>query len=263
MNLTGFTHIYLLGIGGIGMSALARYFMVNKYQVAGYDKSSSDLILELEKEGAFIRFEDNIDAIPKVFLNKETTLVIYTPAIPKNHKELNFFKNEDYTLLKRSQVLRLISKEKNCLAIAGTHGKTTVSSMTAHILYQGENSCTAFLGGIASNYNSNLILNESSRNLVVEADEFDRSFLQLAPNLALITSMDADHLDIYDTHQGLQESFQKFIDLLPEDGMLIIKKGLENQIKIESKFIILYRSLFFFIILCFFFYTLLCFKRKS
>lgn len=235
MKLEQYTHIYLLGIGGIGMSALARYFMANNCAVAGYDRSSSALIELLQKEGASIRFEDDIKQIPKEYLNIETTLVIYTPAIPKGHSELNFFKANGYHLLKRSQVLGLISRDKNCLAIAGTHGKTTVSSMTAHILNEGANGCTAFLGGIASNYNSNLILNKSSNTMVVEADEFDRSFLQLSPNIALITSMDADHLDIYDTHQGLHKSFQDFVDLLPSGGKLIIKKGLEQNINTKRE----------------------------
>lgn len=235
MKLEQFTHIYLLGIGGIGMSALARYFMANNCAVAGYDRTSSSLIEMLQKEGASIRFEDNIKQVPKEYLNIETTLVIYTPAIPKAHSELNFFKANGYHLLKRSQVLGLVSLGKNCLAIAGTHGKTTVSSMTAHILNEGERGCTAFLGGITNNYNSNLILNESSNTMVVEADEFDRSFLQLSPNIALITSMDADHLDIYDTHQGLHKSFQDFVDLLPSSGKLIIKKGLEQYINTKRE----------------------------
>jgi UDP-N-acetylmuramate--alanine ligase len=235
MKSNPFTHIYLLGIGGIGMSALARYFMANNKVVAGYDRTPSPLTQLLEEEGAQIHFEDDLNLINTNFLNKKNTLVIYTPAIPQNHKELTFFKKEEYKLLKRSQVLGLISRDKNCLAIAGTHGKTTVSSMTAHILNQGETGCNAFLGGIASNYNSNLILNESSENLVVEADEFDRSFLQLSPDLAVITSMDADHLDIYSNHQGLQESFQDFVNLIPQKGTLLVKLGLEKDLQTDIK----------------------------
>lgn len=231
MKLNQFTHIYLLGIGGIGMSALARYFMANNKVVAGYDRTPSPLTQLLEEEGAQIHFEDDLNLINAGFLNKKDTLVIYTPAIPAEHKELNFFKEEEYTLLKRSQILGLISRDKYCLAIAGTHGKTTVSSMTAHILHQGKMGCNAFLGGIASNYNSNLIINKDSENLVVEADEFDRSFLQLSPDLAVITSMDADHLDIYSNHQGLQESFQEFANLIPDEGTLLLKLGLENELK--------------------------------
>ena len=235
MKLNQFTHIYLLGIGGIGMSALARYFMANNKVVAGYDRTASPLTQLLEEEGAQIHFEDNTEKIAPDFLNRKNTLVIYTPAIPTEHKELNFFKKENYILLKRSQVLGLISRDKYCLAIAGTHGKTTVSSMTAHILHQGKMGCNAFLGGIASNYNSNLILNEESRRLVVEADEFDRSFLQLSPNLAVITSMDADHLDIYSNHQGLKESFQEFVNLIPAEGILLVKLGLEKELKTKRK----------------------------
>lgn len=231
MKLNQFTHIYLLGIGGIGMSALARYFMANKKVVAGYDRTPSPLTQLLEKEGAQIHFEDDTNQIKADFLNKKNTLVIFTPAIPVEHKELNFFKEEEFTLLKRSQVLGLISRDKYCLAIAGTHGKTTVSSMTAHILHQGKMGCNAFLGGIASNYNSNLIINEESQNLVVEADEYDRSFLQLSPDLAVITSMDADHLDIYSNHQGLQKSFQDFVNLIPDKGILLVKLGLEKELK--------------------------------
>jgi len=233
MNLNRFTHIYLIGIGGIGMSALSRYFMANNKVVAGYDRMPSPLTEKLEEEGAEIHFEDDINQILPSFLNKENTLVIFTPAIPAEHKELNFFREQEYVLLKRSQVLGLISRDKYCLAIAGTHGKTTVSSMTAHILHQGEMGCNAFLGGIASNYNSNLIINEDSENLVVEADEFDRSFLQLSPDLAVITSMDADHLDIYSNHQALQKSFQEFVNLLPPKGKLLVKLGLEKDIQTE------------------------------
>lgn len=233
MNLNRFTHIYFLGIGGIGMSALARYFMANNKIVAGYDRTPTPLTELLESEGANIHFEDNINHISSDFLNTKDTLIIYTPAIPKGHQEFNYFKEQKFVLLKRSQVLGLISRDKYCIAIAGTHGKTTVSSMTAHILHQGKMGCNAFLGGIASNYNSNLILNENSQNLVIEADEYDRSFLQLSPNLAVITSMDADHLDIYSDHQGLKKSFQKFVDLIQPKGKLLVKLGLEKGIQTE------------------------------
>lgn len=230
MNLSQFTHIYLLGIGGIGMSALARYFNAHKKTVAGYDRTSTTLTSLLIEEGIHIHFDDDFEQIPNTFLNKNTTLIIYTPAIPVGHKELNFFKEKKYTILKRSEVLGLISHEKNCIAIAGTHGKTTVSSMAAHILNQGKKGCNAFLGGIASNYNSNLILNEKSENMVVEADEFDRSFLHLAPNLAVITSMDADHLDIYSDHQSLKNSFQEFANKVHPKGIILVKQGLEKNL---------------------------------
>ncbi|MCD6091490.1 MAG: UDP-N-acetylmuramate--L-alanine ligase [Bacteroidales bacterium] len=230
MKLSQYTYIYLIGIGGIGMSALARYFMANNKEVAGYDRTRSPLTDLLEIEGANIHFEDDLNKILPQFISKEKTLIIYTPAVPVAHKELNYFKENGYNLLKRSQVLGLISHDKNCIAIAGTHGKTTVSSMTAHILNTGKNGCTAFLGGITNNYNSNLILNENSQNLVVEADEFDRSFLQLAPNIAVITSMDADHLDIYSNHEGLKKSFQDFVNLIHPEGKLLVKLGLEKEL---------------------------------
>lgn len=230
MSLSQFTHIYLIGIGGIGMSALARYFIAVNKMVAGYDRTPSPLSLLLEKEGASIHYEDDLSLINSAFLNRKTTLIIYTPAIPATNKELIFFKEENYQILKRSQVLGLISRDKYCIAIAGTHGKTTVSSMIAHILNHGKMGCTAFLGGIASNYNSNLILNQDNPNMVVEADEFDRSFLQLSPNLAVITSMDADHLDIYANHQGLLKSFQEFTTRIHPQGKLLLKMGLEKNI---------------------------------
>ncbi len=235
MKLNSYTHIYLIGIGGIGMSALARYFLSNSKYVAGYDRSTSIHTDSLKKQGAHIHFEDAVENIPKPFFEKEKTLIIYTPAIPKDSKELNFFIQNNFQLLKRSQVLGLISREKNCIAIAGTHGKTTVSSMTAHLMHESKNSCNAFLGGISTNYSSNLILNKESNHLVVEADEFDRSFLQLAPNFAVITSMDADHLDIYANHQALISSFQEFVNLLPPDGQLLIKHNLKSKIKTERK----------------------------
>lgn len=233
MNLSQFTHIYLLGIGGIGMSALARYFMANDKIVAGYDRTYSPLTSLLEEEGARIHYEDDISKIIPTFLDTKNVLVIYTPAVPSGHKEFNYFKENNFTLLKRSQILGIISRDKNCIAIAGTHGKTTVSSMAAHILNHGKKGCNAFLGGIASNYNSNLIINDKSHNLVVEADEFDRSFLQLYPNIAVITSMDADHLDIYSNHQSLYDSFQKFVDQIQENGQLLVKYGLEKNIKTQ------------------------------
>lgn len=234
MKLDKVSNIYFLGIGGIGMSALARYFMANKKNVAGFDRTATPLTHQLTEEGAFIHYEDNPNLIPDVFLLNQNTLVIYTPAIPKLNAELNFFKNHQFSMLKRSQVLGLLSTEKNCIAVAGTHGKTTVSSITAHLLNNSIVGCSAFLGGITTNYNSNLILNGKSNNLVVEADEFDRSFLQLYPNLAVITSMDADHLDIYSNHQNLYNSFQEFVNQIHKEGILILKLGLENKVKSQG-----------------------------
>ncbi|MBN2237824.1 MAG: UDP-N-acetylmuramate--L-alanine ligase [Bacteroidales bacterium] len=235
MNLNQYKYIYFLGIGGIGMSALARYFLAKKKEVAGYDKTPSNLSKELENEGARIHYADDITKIPAPFLQKEKCLVIYTPAVPKDQSELRYFEINKFALIKRSKALGLISADKNCIAIAGTHGKTTVSSMTAHILHQSKQGSNALLGGITNNYNSNLLLDEKSPNLVVEADEFDRSFLQIYPNIALITSMDADHLDIYLDHAHLHQSFQDFVSQIKENGILILKKGLEKHIHTNSK----------------------------
>lgn len=196
MNLKNIHNVYFVGIGGIGMSALARYFYANGKNVAGYDRVSTVNTSQMQKLGVEIHFEDNVKLIPSAFKNKENTLVVYTPAIPKEHSELNFFLKNDFTVLKRSEVLGEITKNSTCLAVAGTHGKTTTSTILGHILKECNVNATSFLGGISENYNSNLILGGSEIS-VVEADEFDRSFLKLSPDIACITSMDADHLDIY------------------------------------------------------------------
>ncbi len=221
MNLKHIHNVYLIGIGGIGMSALARYFYAVGKKVAGYDKTQTPLTQQLEKSGILIHYEDNKELIPESFFSLENTLVIYTPAIPKRHTELNFFVNHKYTVLKRSEVLGLITKNSFCFAIAGTHGKTTTSTILGHILEPLK--ATAFLGGISENYKSNLILGEN-KITVVEADEFDRSFLNLSPNIACITSMDADHLDIYGDADALEESFQDFSKLVSDQ--LVIANGL-------------------------------------
>ncbi|MCI2230184.1 UDP-N-acetylmuramate--L-alanine ligase [Polaribacter sp. MSW13] len=221
MKLKSIHNVYFVGIGGIGMSAIARYFVVNKKQVAGYDKTATLLTKELEKMGAKIHYEDAVKEIPLPFLNNEKTLVVYTPAIPKNHAELNYFIENGFTVLKRSEVLGKITENTFCLAVAGTHGKTTTSSILGHIMQ--EENATSFLGGIAENYNSNLILGEDKIS-VVEADEFDRSFLKLAPNIACVTSMDADHLDIYGDSESLTESFVEFAQKVSDT--LIVAKGL-------------------------------------
>ncbi|WP_347924475.1 UDP-N-acetylmuramate--L-alanine ligase [Pontimicrobium sp. SW4] len=225
MNLNSIHNIYFIGIGGIGMSALARYFVAEGKQVAGYDKTKTNLTDELETLGLDIHFEDSISKIPNNFLNPEQTLVVFTPAIPKNHSELNYFKNNNFQVLKRSEVLGLITENTYCLAVAGTHGKTTTSSILGHLLAECGIEMTAFLGGITENYNSNLIL-KGSKVSVVEADEFDRSFLTLSPDLACITSMDADHLDIYGKKEVLEESFKDFARRLKPNGKLFVKKGL-------------------------------------
>ncbi|WP_435254213.1 UDP-N-acetylmuramate--L-alanine ligase [Tenacibaculum sp. A30] len=221
MNLKTIHNVYFVGIGGIGMSALARYFSENGKVVAGYDKTPSPITKSLEEIGVEVHFEDAVKNIPISFLDKKATLVVYTPAVPKNHLELNYFIDNGYTVLKRAEVLGEITKNTFCLAVAGTHGKTTTSSILGHIM-QSEKA-TSFLGGIAENYNSNLILGEDKVS-VVEADEFDRSFLKLSPNIACVTSMDADHLDIYGENEMLQQSFVEFANKVSDT--LIVAKGL-------------------------------------
>ena len=221
MNLKSIHNIFFIGIGGIGMSAIARYFVANGKNVAGYDKTPSGIISELESLGALVHFEDTIASIPISFLNKETTLIIYTPAIPKNHKQFNYFLSHGFSILKRSEILGKITEHTFCLAVAGTHGKTTTSAILGHIM--AAVNATSFLGGIAENYNSNLILGDDKVS-VVEADEFDRSFLKLSPNIACITSTDADHLDIYGDSAALEVSFNDFSTIVSDT--LIVAKGL-------------------------------------
>lgn len=221
MNLKEIHQVYFVGIGGIGMSAIARYFASNKKQVAGYDKTPSQITSDLEKLGVEVYFEDDLKKIPLTFLKKEETLIVYTPAIPSNNKVLTYFLEHNFTVLKRSEVLGKITETTFCLAVAGTHGKTTTSSILGHIM--AEVNATSFLGGISENYNSNLILG-ADKISVVEADEFDRSFLKLSPNIACITSIDADHLDIYGDTETLNESFIEFSNKVSET--LIVAKGL-------------------------------------
>lgn len=228
MNLNTIHNIYFVGIGGIGMSALARYFKANKKQVAGYDKTPTDITNDLTSLGIQIHFEDAVELIEETFLNPNTTLVVYTPAIPKSHSELQYFLNNGFHVLKRSQILGMITENTFCLAVAGTHGKTTTTSILGHLLNKCNVPLTAFLGGISENYNSNLILNGTEVS-VVEADEFDRSFLTLSPNMACITSMDADHLDIYGNADALQESFVDFSQRIKHNGKLFVKSGLPIQ----------------------------------
>ena len=225
MNLNNIHNVYLIGIGGIGMSALARYFYANKKQVAGYDKTPTDLTDSLIANGIHVHFEDSIELIDASFLNNDNTLVIYTPAVPGSHKQLEYFKNKGYQVLKRSQVLGLITEQTFCLAIAGTHGKTTTTSILGHLMFECNVPLTAFLGGISENYNSNLIIN-GTEVTVVEADEFDRSFLTLSPDMACITSMDADHLDIYGDASELKKSFEDFSKKVKSSGKLFVRNGL-------------------------------------
>lgn len=225
MNVNNLHNVYFLGIGGIGMSGLARYFKYIGKNVAGYDKTRSELTDELEASGIAVHFEDSEDNIPKSFKNALATLVVYTPAIPKNHKEYNYFLSEGFEIKKRAEVLGIITKGTFCFAVAGTHGKTTTSAILAHILKETGTKLTAFLGGISENFNSNFLI-EGSEVTVVEADEFDRSFLHLEPNIACITSMDADHLDIYGTKEALHRSFKEFTQKIKPHGMLFVKSGL-------------------------------------
>jgi UDP-N-acetylmuramate--alanine ligase len=223
LDLKNIHNVYFIGIGGIGMSSIANYFKSLKKNVAGFDKTPTEITSALINLGIQIHFEDAVELIPSQFKNQEDTIVIYTPAVPKNHSELNYFLNNNFTVLKRSEILGEITKNTICLAVAGTHGKTTTSTMLGHILKEAGVNATSFLGGISENYQSNLILggNEVS---VVEADEFDRSFLRLSPAIASITSMDADHLDIYGEHSVLEQSFKDFAAKVSKT--LIVKKGL-------------------------------------
>lgn len=223
--------VYFLGIGGIGMSALARYYNHAGAGVAGYDRTPSKLTSELEGEGIAIHYEDEIDLIPADFIkDPENTLVIYTPAIPKDLKEFHYFLDSGFKVVKRSQALGVIASAKKTLAVAGTHGKTTTSTLLAHILTDSKAGCTAFLGGISKNYHSNLLLDKGNV-LVAEADEFDRSFLQLYPDIAVITSADADHLDIYLNHRNIKDAFIAFASQVKESGALVVKKGIDLNLE--------------------------------
>ena len=224
MNLNQIHNVYFIGIGGIGMSNLARYFKNLGKKVSGYDKTPSVLTNELIESGISIHFEDDINAIPKDFY-LENTLVIITPAVPKTHSEWNYFLERDFQVKKRAEVLGIITKDTFCFAVAGTHGKTTTSGILGHILQESGADVTAFIGGIVENYNSNLI-GSGKTVTVVEADEFDRSFLHLHPNIACITSMDADHLDIYGTSEAIEESFVEFASKIEDKSNLFITKEL-------------------------------------
>ncbi len=231
VQLDKFKNAYFIGIGGIGMSALARYFNQLGWKVAGYDKTTSPLTTELENEGIQIHFNDELSQISEEHKNLENTLVVYTPAIPSDHVEMNWFKSKNAQMYKRSEVLGILTRHSKGLGVAGTHGKTTTSSMLAHILHQSSSPCNAFLGGIATNFNSNLVVDPTAEYTVIEADEFDRSFLNLRPFASIITSMDPDHLDIYDTKEAFAEGFQDYASLTDENGFLVIRKGLELNVK--------------------------------
>ena len=227
MELKDIKSIYFLGAGGIGMSALVRYFLAEGKKVAGYDRTACALTDKLIEEGADLHFEENVELIPDHCHDKENTLVIYTPAIPRDHKEWEYFRENGFEIKKRAEVLGLITRDKRGLCIAGTHGKTSTSTMTAHLLRSSHVDCAAFLGGISKNNNSNLMLSDKSDLVVIEADEYDRSFLQLTPYIAVVTSTDPDHLDIYGTKENYLEGFAQFTERIRKDGYLIVHEGLE------------------------------------
>lgn len=228
MELKDIKAVYFVGAGGIGMSAIARYFINKGLVVAGYDKTPSELTRRLEKEGMLIHYEENIDEIPHACKKPESTLVIFTPAIPESHKELAYFRANGFEVQKRAQVLGTLTHSHKGLCVAGTHGKTTTSTMCAHIIHQSHVDCNAFLGGISKNYGTNYILSDSEY-VVIEADEFDRSFHWLSPWISVITSTDPDHLDIYGTKEAYLESFRHYTELIQPGGALILRKDLEMK----------------------------------
>ena len=227
--------IYFVGAGGIGMSALERYFNANGYKVGGYDKTPSPLTDALISEGIDIHFEDNIDAVDPAFKDPATCIICYTPAIPKNHGELCWFQQNGFQVMKRSQLLGIVTRQKRGLCVAGTHGKTTTSSMIAHLLKQSHVDCNAFLGGILKPYDSNLMLSDKSDLVAIEADEFDRSFHTLSPYMAVITSCDPDHLDIYGTEEAYRESFAHFTELIRPGGLLLKHRGIKVDCRPNSE----------------------------
>ena len=230
--------IYFLGIGGIGMSALARYFLHEGWQVAGYDRTETPLTQRLTEEGADIHYEDSVELIPEPFLDRDRTVVVYTPAVPADHSEFTWLRAQGFECLKRSQMLGVLSEGKYVMAVAGTHGKTSTSTLTAWLNACAGGEGSAFLGGISKNFDSNLVLGTGTR-LAVEADEFDRSFLRLSPDVAVVTSADADHLDIYGTHEAVKEAFAQFIAQIKSGGALIIKQGVD--VAINNSAISVYR----------------------
>ncbi len=229
MKLDEIKSVYFIGAGGIGVSALIRFFLSRQKAVAGYDRTPSELTARLIEEGVDIHYEENVALIPDYCRDPKTTLVVYSAAIPETHQELTYFRNEGFEIQKRAQVLGTITLGTKCLAVAGTHGKTTTSTMAAHILHQSALGCTAFLGGISKNYETNLLLSNDSPFTVVEADEFDRSFHWLRPYMTVVTATDPDHLDIYGTKEAYLESFRHYTSLIQEGGALIIHTGLELQ----------------------------------
>ena len=234
MDANNIESVYFIGAGGIGMSALVRYFLSKGKKVAGYDRTPSELTEKLIEEGANIHYDDNVELIPSDFCNPQTTLVVYTPAIPDTHSELSYFRKNGYSIQKRAQVLGMLTQTEKGLCVAGTHGKTTTSTMTAHLLHQSTIGCNAFLGGISKNYNTNLLLSADSEYVVIEADEFDRSFHWLSPFASVITATDADHLDIYGTEEAYLESFSHYTSLIRPGGALIVRKGITLNPRLQD-----------------------------
>lgn len=234
MELKDIKAVYFIGAGGIGMSALARYFIHKGLVVAGYDKTPSTLTQQLEKEGMVIHYKENVDEIPHACRDNKSCLVVYTPAIPAEHQELQYFRNNGFEVQKRAQVLGMLTRSHKGLCVAGTHGKTTTSTMCAHIMHQSHVDCNAFLGGISKNYGTNYILSKTSDYVVIEADEFDRSFHWLRPWMSVITATDPDHLDIYGTKEAYLESFRHYTELIQPGGALIIHKNLEMKPNVQA-----------------------------
>ncbi len=235
MELKDLKAVYFIGAGGIGMSAIARYFLHKGVIVAGYDKTPSSLTEQLSKEGMLIHYEDDVEKIPYTCRKQNSVLVVYTPAIPKDHKELVYFQENGFDVEKRSEVLGMLTRAHKALCVAGTHGKTTTSAMCAHIMHQSSIDCNAFLGGISKNFSSNYILSKESEYVVIEADEYDRSFHRLRPWISVITATDADHLDIYATKEAYLESFSYYTSLIQEGGALIMHEGLELKPNVSDK----------------------------
>ena len=234
MELKDIKAVYFVGAGGIGMSAIARYFIRKGLVVAGYDKTPSELTKQLEREGALLHYAENIDEIPHACRDPKSCLVIYTPAIPADHKELQYFRENGFTVEKRAQVLGTLTRTHKGLCVAGTHGKTSTSTMCAHIMHQSHIDCNAFLGGISKNYGSNYIISDESDYVVIEADEFDRSFHWLRPWMSVITATDPDHLDIYGTKEAYLESFRHYTTLIQPGGALIIHRDLEMKQAVQE-----------------------------
>jgi UDP-N-acetylmuramate--alanine ligase len=234
-DLNNIKNIYFLGIGGIGMSALARYFSRTGKNVAGYDRTPATLTRQLEEEGIAIHYEDSVKLIPLPFQSASETLVILTPAVPLDHSEYLWFRTNGFSILKRSEILGQITSSYKTVAVAGTHGKTTISTMITFIMSRSKQGCSAFLGGIAKNFNSNLLMNPESKWMVTEADEFDRSFLQLHPYVGVVTAMDADHLDIYGNASAMQNAFNNYVSQIDRDGILLMKKDLPLKADLVPK----------------------------